>query len=87
MNVHIITGPNGMCRCGEDGKTCSEILESVVPKDLGSYLAGYKAALQNQGAVDNSTQQARGASLCDDCVCEGCDSRGDAVDCSGKITE
>lgn len=26
MNIHIITGPNGMCRCGEDGKTCSEIL-------------------------------------------------------------
>ena len=57
MNVHIITGPNGMCRCGEDGKTCSEILADIVPKDLESYLAGYSAALKNQGAVDNNTQQ------------------------------
>ena len=27
FNVHIITGPNGMCMCGTAGKTCAEILQ------------------------------------------------------------
>lgn len=71
MNVHIITGPNGMCRCGEDGKTCSEILAGVVPKDLGSYLAGYRAALKYQGAVDNSKsmQCQTCVNQLTDCIC------------------
>ena len=31
-NVHIISGPNGMCECGKDGKTCYEQLASVASK-------------------------------------------------------
>lgn len=27
--LHIITGPNGMCMCGEDGITCAERLSRV----------------------------------------------------------
>lgn len=46
---------------------------------------------ENKELAENSptspVQQAKGASLCNDCVCEDCDSRGEAVECSGKVTE
>lgn len=28
-DLHIITGPNGMCRCREDGLTCGQRLAAV----------------------------------------------------------
>ena len=39
LDLHIITGPNGMCRCGEDGITCSERLRRV-SHEIGSALLG-----------------------------------------------
>lgn len=39
LDLHIIIGPNGMCRCGEDGITCSERLRCV-SHEIGSELLG-----------------------------------------------
>lgn len=39
LDLHIIIGPNGMCRCGEDGITCSERLRCV-SHEIGSALLG-----------------------------------------------
>lgn len=39
LDLHIITGPNGMCRCGEDGITCLERLRRV-SHEIGSALLG-----------------------------------------------
>jgi hypothetical protein len=39
LDLHIIVGPNGMCRCGEDGITCSERLRCV-SHEIGSALLG-----------------------------------------------
>jgi len=39
LDLHIITGPNGMCRCGEDGITCLERLRCV-SHEIGSALLG-----------------------------------------------
>lgn len=35
-NIHIIIGPNGMCRCGEDGLSCIQILRRF------GYISGNK---------------------------------------------
>lgn len=39
LDLHIIVGPNGMCRCGEDGITCSERLRCV-SHEISSALIG-----------------------------------------------
>ena len=39
LDLHIIVGPNGICRCGEDGITCSERLRCV-SHEIGSALLG-----------------------------------------------
>lgn len=49
LDLHIITGPNGMCRCGEDGITCSERLRRV-SHEIGSALTGAHLAKQLGGS-------------------------------------
>lgn len=55
LDLHIITGPNGMCRCGEDGITCSERLRCVSHEIgsalLGAYMAKQLSAIKNADRV------------------------------------
>ena len=48
LDLHIITGPNGQCRCGEDGITCSERLRRV-SHEIGSALLGAHMIKDNGG--------------------------------------
>lgn len=45
LDLHIITGANGMCRCGEGGITCSQRL-SAVSHELQSAIIGASMAKQ-----------------------------------------
>lgn len=47
LEIHIITGPGGQCRCGEDGITCSQRLARV-SHDIASALIG-AATARNMG--------------------------------------
>jgi hypothetical protein len=29
LDLHIVIGPNGLCRCGQDGITCQERLRRI----------------------------------------------------------
>ncbi len=62
LDLHIITGPNGMCRCGEDGITCSERLRCV-SHEIGSALLGAHMAKSMGGEkfTPNTPDQGRRA--------------------------
>lgn len=51
--LHIITGPNGMCMCGEDGLTCGERLARVSPEIRDGFIA---AIAHNDKLADGSAK-------------------------------
>lgn len=56
LDLHIIIGPSGMCRCGEDGLTCSERLKSV-SHEINSALIGAHMAKSLGGVKMNPSPE------------------------------
>ncbi len=56
LDLHIITGQNGQCRCGEGGITCSERLRCV-SHEIGSALLGANMAKRMGGEKFTSNKK------------------------------
>jgi len=52
-NVHIITGPNGKCKCGKGGKSCYEQLASIAQKFIELNATSTNTASRAIGACES----------------------------------